>query len=143
MLRCVKSEALKSKHLKLEFVSLQLLIKFFSVLFQPKWLPVVSFLNLCQALMFHVPSCPTPPDASTPYSTRKEGMKKTTQILGLHGNSSQVTLSPTCSAESEIEGWVRGMWGGKEREGKIDDTQRTCWYLLYCTSNRLFLCGCC
>lgn len=39
-----------------------------------------------------------------------------------------MTLSPTCSAESEIEGWARGMQAGKnrrkEREGEMDDTER-------------------
>lgn len=36
-----------------------------------------------------------------------------------------MTLSPTCSAESEIEGWVRGMQGGKNRrEKERDDTER-------------------
>lgn len=48
-----------------------------------------------------------------------------------------MTLSPACSAESEIEGWVRGMWGRKdkrqkEREEKIDDTGT------YSYPNRLF-----
>lgn len=40
-----------------------------------------------------------------------------------------MTLSQTCSAESEIEGWVRGMQAEKntmekEREGEMDDTER-------------------
>lgn len=46
-----------------------------------------------------------------------------------------MTLSPTCSAESEIEGWVRegGGAGSKEQEaerqrGEMTERERESWY---------------
>lgn len=44
-----------------DFVTVLLLIKFSSISFQPKWPPLVSFLNLCHTFMFLTASGPPPP----------------------------------------------------------------------------------
>lgn len=108
------------------FVTLRAANKVFSIRFQPKWPPAISFFNLCHTSMFLTPYTlfAVPRLAA---EERRGG--KNTPILGLHSNSSQVTLCLTCTAESEKLRDGRGGWGEKriaegQKEAERDDTEK-------------------
>lgn len=67
------------------------------------------FFNLCHIFLVIAPfiSRLCIPHHLAVHDMRR-GERGGRQIFSLHSNSSQVTLSPAHSAESEMEGWV---WG--------------------------------
>lgn len=111
-------------------VTVVLLIKLYSISFQPKWLPVVSFLTSVVPSTSILPTHSIPLHTSPPCSIQERGGGTNPPILGLHSNCSQMTFS------SDLFCWVRnwGMGEGdagrkerkREREMRDDVWHRRC-----------------
>ena len=140
-----------------DFVTVVLLIKFFSISFQPKWPPLISFLNLCHSFMFLAPSCPphptTPPHLPA-LQHKKERMEGGACEWGREKspNSQSPQQQQSDDLVSDSFCWVRnwgmgevgeGGGGAGKREYGERRRGRERWHRDEAYSNRFRSCGLC